>query len=164
MKNKLSVLCALSLCALMLLSTVAPLRLHVVANSDSFEDQRIKLAVRDAVLSCMGQAENKEAAMLLAMEEGEALQAACEQVLQEEGAAYGVKLYLGQEAFPLKTYGEKVYPAGDYTALRVVLGEGEGQNWWCVIYPPLCLGKETDQEQKVVYQSLLGEFLKMLFG
>ena len=164
--GSLALCCALSLLALLVLGRPNPLRLHVLANSDSPEDQAVKLEVRDAILEAaadVAPATGVQDAERLVMERGAQLQAAVERVLRERGFSYGVQLYLGKSDFPDKTYGGVTYPAGEYEALRVVLGEGKGQNWWCVIYPPLCLADETEAEE-VEFGSLLGEFFRWLFG
>lgn len=163
-KKNLNVAWALSLCLLMLLSAVMPLRLHVVANSDSAVDQAVKLQVRDAVLQEIGAADTMEAAVDKVLQKGEQILAAAEAALAEAGADYTAKLYLGTEEFPRKTYGNLVFPQGKYTALRVVLGEGAGQNWWCVIYPPLCLGADYTRGNKVEFKSFFGELFDRLFG
>ena len=124
-------------------------RLHVLANSDSGEDQALKLQVRDAVLSAAdgliapgGSLEEAEAAIVEALP---ALAAAGAQVMGQEGYSYPVTASLEHNVwFPTKTYTDFALPAGEYTALRVVIGEGGGQNWWCVVFPPLCLGSVTE--------------------
>ena len=115
------------------------LRLHILANSDSPADQRVKLVVRDAVLQVLpacGSAEEAEAYLLT--HGGEVLTLA-EQTLQDNGFDYGAQLLLGRWDFPDREYSGTTYPAGEYAALRIVLGEGAGQNWWCVLFPPLCI-------------------------
>ncbi len=139
------IVAALLAAALCLGFTPAPkdvLRLHVIANSDSAADQKAKLAVRDAILAIeadmIGCADESEAkAALLA--DGGALLEAAEETLRAHGMDYGAQLMLGRYEFPERVYGDAVYPAGEYEALRVVLGEGQGQNWWCVLFPPLCI-------------------------
>ena len=124
-------------------------RLHMLANSDSGEDQALKLQVRDAVLSAAdgliapgGSLEEAEAAIVEALP---ALAAAGAQVVGQEGYSYPVTASLEHNVwFPTKTYTDFALPAGEYTALRVVIGEGGGQNWWCVVFPPLCLGSVTE--------------------
>ena len=123
-------------------------RFHVIANSDSEEDQALKLAVRDRVLA---QAEGlyPEGATLeearLALEGHlNVLAAAGREVVEERGYDYPVSAQLTDCWFPTKEYEGFALPAGNYTALRVVIGEGEGQNWWCVAFPPLCLGAASE--------------------
>ena len=124
------------------------IRFHVIANSDSQDDQALKLAVRDRVLE---QAETlyPEGATLeearQALEEHlELLSETGQAVVEEWGCDYPVTAQMEQCWFPTKEYGEFALPAGDYTALRVVIGAGKGQNWWCVAFPPLCLGAASE--------------------
>ncbi|MGN1348968.1 MAG: stage II sporulation protein R [Acutalibacteraceae bacterium] len=119
------------------------LRLHVIANSDSEEDQKLKLAVRDAVLSAGsplfdGEVNTKNAAEI-AKSETEYLEQAAQAVIDEQGLDYGVKIEVGKSRFPTRVYEDVTLPAGEYTAVRVILGKGEGHNWWCVMFPPMCL-------------------------
>ena len=118
------------------------LRLHVIANSDSAEDQAVKLRVRDAILACMEPGDTMEEAEAFVRKHGAELLAAAEDTLREAGFSYSAQLMLGTYPFPDRTYGGTLYPAGEYEALRVVLGDGAGQNWWCVLFPPLCIVTE----------------------
>lgn len=125
------------------------LRLHVVANSDSREDQILKLAVRDAVLAearplLEGAVNSAGAELLLAPRLGE-LERRAEQVLAAAGCGDGVTVSLTDQWFPTRQYDTFALPAGRYRALKVVIGGGEGENWWCVVFPPLCLGAVTEQ-------------------
>jgi len=118
------------------------IRFHVLANSDSDEDQTLKRAVRDAIL--------KEAAPKLAvaksLEESRQIvkqirpdmESVALSVVQAWGKKYTVRTDYGHFSFPTKSYGTLVLPAGQYEALRVVIGEGQGSNWWCVLFPALC--------------------------
>ena len=124
------------------------IRFHVIANSDSEEDQALKLAVRDRVLA---QAEEiyPEGATLAEAQaalEGHLnlLAAAGREVVEEQGYDYPVAAALEDCWFPTKEYEGFALPAGNYTALRVTIGEGKGQNWWCVAFPPLCLGAASE--------------------
>ena len=102
------------------------LRLHVIANSDSVTDQSIKLGVRDRILEC-------------AKESGtENFNDAAQEYLEEIGAPYGAEVTNERCYVPAKSYKEITLPQGKYNCIRVVLGEGAGENWWCVAYPPLC--------------------------
>ena len=121
------------------------LRLHILANSDSEADQAVKLRVRDAIRPLFQSSESYETARAYLLENGASVQRAAQSVLQECGAGYGVQLTLGTESFPDRTYEGKLFPAGDYDALIVRLGRGEGQNWWCVLFPPLCIVTETGE-------------------
>ena len=118
-------------------------RLHVLANSDTEEDQALKLKVRDTVLAaaapyvegCTTQAEAVEALTAYLPE----LEAAASAVIAAEGYDYPVTVLLGEEDYPTRTYESCAFPAGKYVSLRVCIGEAEGQNWWCCLFPPLCL-------------------------
>jgi len=118
------------------------IRLHVVANSDSAEDQALKLQVRDAVLSraaelTAGATTRQDAGAALQAGRAE-LEAAALDVVREAGYPYSVTAQLGCERFDTRDYGEFALPAGTYTSLRVTIGAGAGRNWWCVGFPPLC--------------------------
>ncbi|MCL2817112.1 MAG: stage II sporulation protein R [Clostridiales bacterium] len=117
------------------------IRLHVIANSDSPYDQEVKLLVRDKVIEVLesalaGVSGKEEAAAVIGQNLG-LIEEACREVLAGL-ADYGVRAGLGEAEFPTKAYGDWVLPAGEYDALRIVLGEGRGRNWWCVLFPPLC--------------------------
>lgn len=117
-------------------------RLHVIANSDSDEDQKLKLKVRDELLKTMNSlcenANSKEEAMNIAKENSSLFQSIAEKTIQDNGYNYSVTIHIGQYDFPTKTYGDIALPAGNYDALRVEIGEAKGKNWWCVMFPPLC--------------------------
>lgn len=128
------------------------IRLHVIANSDSVRDQTVKLAVRDRVLAkaetlYSGDATRGEALEILAQHLPELAQEG-QAVVEEWGSEEKVTAQIGRCWFPTKEYEDFALPAGEYTALRIVIGEGQGQNWWCVAFPPLCLGavSETVEE------------------
>lgn len=158
--------CALALALLTVLAMPRPLRLHVIASSNSPDDQAVKLEVRDALLGAMnelGSPRNKEDARRIVLQNGSALQSAVEDTLSRAGMDYPATLCLGPAEFPDRQYAGSFYPAGEYDALRVVLGEGKGQNWWCVIYPPLCLGDLKEEPANgIQFQSLLVELLTKL--
>lgn len=126
----------------------ALLRLHVRANSDAPEDQALKNQVRDNVLKVLGQnlsqaGSAEDARQHIGDVMPEIIRAA-ENAVYTAGYDYPVKVSLGEAAFPTRIYGEKVYRAGSYQALQVELGLGRGQNWWCVIFPPLCFVEVAD--------------------
>lgn len=130
------------------------LRLHVVANSDDAEDQALKLKVRDAVLDCaegwLSGVETPAQAESVLAEHLEELEQAGEQVTREQGYSYPVKASLEQVHFPTKYYDGFALPAGEYRALRVVLGEGAGHNWWCVVFPGLCVAPASEWQEVAV--------------
>ncbi len=134
------------------------IRFHVIANSDSAEDQALKLAVRDRVLE---QAEGMypEGATLEQARQAleghlNLLAAAGREVVEEQGYDYPVSAQLTDCWFPTKEYEGFALPAGNYTALRVTIGEGEGQNWWCVAFPPLCLGAASETVEQAAQAGL----------
>lgn len=114
------------------------IRLHVIANSDSELDQTLKLQVRDAVLDvsrCIPSSQIKNS--LAALEDTARL------TLLSHGFNMPVKAQFGKFKFPVRTYGNATLPAGEYSAVRIIIGEGAGKNWWCVMYPPLCFTDRT---------------------
>lgn len=117
-------------------------RLHVLANSDSDEDQALKLKVRDGLLNYMNtlstNCTTKEEAISIAKEHSTDFQKIAEQIIVENGYNYSTKINIGNFYFPTKTYGDISLPAGFYDALRVEIGEAKGKNWWCVMFPSLC--------------------------
>ena len=124
------------------------IRLHVIANSDSGADQTLKLAVRDRVLEAAEglyppDADLEQARAVLE-ENLEALAAAGQAEVEARGYGYPVTARLERCWFPTKEYGDFALPAGTYEALRVVIGDGAGENWWCVAFPPLCLGAASE--------------------
>jgi len=119
------------------------IRLHVLANSDSDEDQNLKLKVRDEVLFTMGDKlsceMSREDAESVIAEELDNIKITAEEKIRELGYDYSVNVSLGEEKYPEREYDELTLPAGRYTSLRVEIGKAQGQNWWCVVFPPLCL-------------------------
>ena len=115
-------------------------RLHVLANSDSDSDQGLKLKVRDAVLEMVSQmdAGSKDEAVEKIESNKEKIEALATSVIQREGFEYTVKVEVGKEIYPTRYYEDFALPAGEYTSVKIIIGEGSGQNWWCVLYPPLC--------------------------
>lgn len=143
------------------------LRFHVLANSDSGEDQRLKLKVRDAVGSYMQQLYAESSADTLGLEDCknvinehlEEIEQTAEAVVLNEGYAYAVSAEVAQTDFPVKTYGAYTFPAGKYEALRLTIGKGEGHNWWCVMYPNMCF---VDGMYEVVDDSAEEKLRKVL--
>jgi stage II sporulation protein R len=118
------------------------LRFHILANSDSDEDQAVKLKVRDAVGLMLeeklsGSSSLTESEQIVA-QNLDAIVAVAERTLEENGYHYGADARLASVDFPVKTYGDYTFPEGEYEALQVTLGAGEGHNWWCVLYPNMC--------------------------
>ena len=129
------------------------IRLHVIAASDETQEQEIKLRVRDAVLEYLtlrldGATDAEAARELIAANTDGIAKAA-------ESAAEGrtVRVTLGRERYPTRRYDGFALPAGEYESLRVILGEGEGHNWWCVAFPPLCTGAVTEDELRAAMET-----------
>ena len=142
------------------------LRLHVIAASDSEADQAVKLLVRDAVLAegaavFDGSVTADEAQRRLAPFLGR-LEKAADRVLRENGLPYTATARLINEYFDVRSYDGVTLPAGRYQALKIVLGEGKGQNWWCVMFPPLCLPAATAEEDD--YAVFGGDGAKVVRG
>lgn len=134
------------------------LRLHVLANSDSDEDQALKLKVRDTVLEksaelTVGCASIKDAEKILCGSKDEIREAAQARVLAE-GYEYPVSVELGIEEYPTRRYDSLCFPSGEYLSLRVKIGESGGKNWWCVLYPPMCLSAATKSESEDAFISV----------
>lgn len=118
------------------------LRLHVIANSDEEKDQEVKLKVRDKVLEYINlncdKIKNKQDALSFVTNNSDNIKKIAEDVLQENGFYYDVEIEIGKFDFPTKHYSNISLPLGEYDAVRITLGEAQGQNWWCVMFPPLC--------------------------
>lgn len=142
------------------------IRLHVIAASDSETDQALKLKVRDAVLSGLaslsegcsskGEAERTLSSHL------EEVRAIALETLAAEGCDAPVSVTLGREKYPQKSYEGVCFPAGEYTSLRIVIGEGEGKNWWCVLFPQLCLAGAKNAEAAFVEVGLTPEQYRVI--
>lgn len=123
---------------------IAPeiLRFHVLANSDSTEDQNLKLKVRTMLLNTiyeeMGENASLEETKKYVRSHKNRLEKKAETYMKTLGYDYPAHMELATTYFPTKTYGDMVFPCGNYEAVRVKIGEGKGRNWWCVLYPPLC--------------------------
>ena len=117
-------------------------RLHILANSDSDEDQALKLKVRDAVLAHMKtltkNTSDKQSVIEMSKTHIADFKKIAEKVIQENGYQYNVNIEIGNFYFPTKYYGNISLPAGNYDALKIEIGEAKGQNWWCSLFPPLC--------------------------
>ena len=126
------------------------LRLHILANSDSEEDQELKLLVRDELLRCSEElfngCETLDEMKARAIEERETIRLLAQHILEENGCHDEVTVQLVQMDFDERQYEEITMPAGAYDALRILIGKGEGHNWWCVMYPPLCLPAASKEQ------------------
>ena len=120
----------------------AVVRLHIVANSNSERDQKLKLNVRDRIIKdtshIFEETLSPTQALALATENISLINNLAENEIKRLGYDYPVTVSVGKEAFPTKTYGNLTLPSGRYNAVKVKIGEAEGENWWCVMYPPLC--------------------------
>lgn len=138
------------------------IRFHVLANSDSDEDQELKLKVRDEIIKylqpMLKQSKSLEQSEQIILSESENIKNIGENIIKENGYTYEVEVKLEYNNFPAKQYSNIVLPAGEYKALRILIGESKGKNWWCVMFPPLCfvdenngvIDKETDEKLRSV--------------
>ena len=159
-QNKLAkaIAAALILCGLFMMAgftrqcediSTRVVRLHVLANSDSDEDQALKLKVRDRILQeaqgLVGETADKEAALRQLSAAIPALQTAAEDEVLRQGYHYPVSLSITNMYFNTREYKTIALPAGNYDALRITIGSGKGKNWWCVVFPPMCLAAATEE-------------------
>ena len=123
------------------------IRLHVRANSDSDKDQNLKLKVKDAVVSYLqkelSSADSLDDARNILYDDSAQIKDIAQTVIKSEGMSYNVKVYFEKSYFPLKTYGDMSFPPGKYEAFRIDIGEAGGHNWWCVLFPPLCMVSQS---------------------
>ncbi len=156
---------------LLLISCSAPkaqndyIRIHIRANSDSSDDQSVKLAVRDAVVQDLtpyaSQAVSKEENWSQLSRKEEEIRTVADATLVSCGYDYRSQVSLRQEAFPERTYGDLTLQAGIYDAVIVELGAAEGQNWWCVAFPPLCfIAAEETGKEEIEYRSWIAELFR----
>ncbi|WP_346939674.1 stage II sporulation protein R [uncultured Clostridium sp.] len=140
------------------------IRFHVIANSDSEKDQSLKLKVRDKVLEyvqpLLKDSKSIEESREILNKENEKILEIARVIIKENGYDYSVESTLGKENFPVKTYGNITLPQGEYEAYRIIIGTGEGQNWWCVMFPPICFVDITKGE--VAYEETEEEMKKVL--
>lgn len=144
---------------------IAPeiLRFHVLANSDSDEDQQLKLRVRTLLLDSIYEKLGKNASLddtkEYVLANKDSLEQEAEDYMKAEGYDYPAHMEVTECYFPTKTYGDMVFPCGTYDAVRVEIGKGKGHNWWCVLYPPLCFVDSTyavvpDSSREILRESL----------
>lgn len=165
-------LCYTFICAFSYASSVSSdisdnvFRLHIIANSDSDEDQALKLAVRDNVLNYMKEIaaniSTKDEAIQLTSSHLDEFHDIATDTIKENGYDYDVKLTIGEFDFPTKEYGDISLPAGMYDALKIEIGEAKGHNWWCVMFPTLCFvdvssGSLDDDSKEVLESNLTDE-------
>lgn len=141
------------------------LRLHVIANSDTEEDQALKLKVKDGIVSylkeILKEADDLETAKEIAGSRLQELETIAKNIITQEGYAYSVTASLGEQEFPVKMYGDLTFPAGIYQALQIKIGGHQGKNWWCVLFPSLCFVDGTysvvPEESKEELEEVIGE-------
>ena len=177
---KKALILTLTVCILVLVLGVLPvhgeselydnvLRLHVLANSDSEEDQALKLKVRDAILAesqaLFVECSTREEATELVKTNLPAFEEIARQTLQAEGCDDSVRIELGEEVYPTRNYESFCFPSGSYLSLRIIIGEGKGENWWCVLYPPMCLSAasaKATQEDAYISVGFTGEQYRII--
>jgi stage II sporulation protein R len=141
------------------------LRIHIRADSNEDEAQAVKYKVRDRVVEYLtplvAECRTKEEAMKTMRRALTDIEEVASAVLKENGFSYGATAGLERELFPTRVYGEYILPAGEYSALILRLGSGEGDNWWCVVYPPLCF--VGDGSANVIYKSKIKEIIDKFY-
>lgn len=146
-------------------SQTAYLRIHIRANSNSAQDQRVKYEVRDAIVEFLAptvsECHGKSQAISAIEEKLSQIEGVAEGVLRQNGYFYGARAKMCEEQFPTRVYDGVTLEAGVYDALIVELGEGSGDNWWCVVYPPLCF---TGGNVSVTYKSKIAEIIRSFFN
>lgn len=180
MKNKLStffaLICFISLVLCMGISDISPvfattiygkvLRLHVIADSDSEKDQDIKYKVRDEVLVLTEElfydCSDVQQALEIAQSNKKLFEQRAKSVLEANGCHEDVEVLVGKENYPEKTYGSLTFPKGEYLSVRIVIGEGAGKNWWCVLFPPLCNAGTEDAGSVMSSYGINDEEIKKL--
>ncbi|KHO40355.1 stage II sporulation protein R [Clostridium tetani] len=142
------------------------IRFHVLANSDLEEDQKLKMEVKNSVLEYiypkLSNSNNISESRRILMENTKGIEKIAKDVISEKGYNYDLKLELTHDNFPIKTYGNITLPQGNYEAFRIIIGEGKGKNWWCVMFPPLCFvdvtkGEVAYEETEKVMKTYLEE-------
>ena len=127
------------------------LRLHVVANSDSDSDQALKLDVRDGIIEVTREltadCHGLEQTSAVVSENLSVIAEEAQRIIQANGYSYDVEVRIGREEYPRKTYASLCFPAGEYLSLQVLIGDAAGQNWWCVLFPPLCLDAASSSNE-----------------
>lgn len=144
------------------------LRLHILANSDTEEDQSLKLRVRDAVLLYLSEelneCETKAEAEALITQKRDGITETAQKIVNESGHSYKVTTTLTEEYYPERTYGELTLPAGRYTSVRILLGEASGHNWWCVLFPQVCTDMATPANEKLASAGFTANQIRLLTG
>lgn len=146
-------------------------RLHIIANSDSKEDQTLKLHVRDNLIKYLEQYtfKNKSEMISFLLAHKSEIEENIKTSIEEEGFSYNFSLEIGNSFFPKKEYANIVVPSGLYDGIKIKIGNAEGQNWWCVLFPPMCLidsstCKLTENSEELLESSLDAETYSLLFS
>ncbi len=142
------------------------LRFHIVADSDSKEDQALKLKVRDGIAELTDKlfatAKNKEEAITIARESTDVLTSAAEEILRSEGCDDPVQVEIKNLYFPTKSYENITFPAGKYDAIHITIGQGQGENFWCVMFPALCVNSVSKGNEELLSGVLQEEEMKLV--
>lgn len=143
------------------------LRLHIRANSNSNIDQSVKYEIKDELVKFLTphlcNVESKEKAIKIVNDYSSVLKSKCVDLLQERGFNYDVNIKVNNEFFPTRTYANTTLQSGYYDAVIVELGEAKGDNWWCVMYPPLCFVNKNENTNQIKYKSIIVEWFQKLF-
>ena len=130
------------------------LRMHVLANSNSINDQRLKIAVKNNILKSTRElftdCDNLEESIEIAQSNTELIKASAQEVIKKYNKNYDVKVYVDNEFFDVREYKDFTLPSGNYNTVKVVIGEGKGKNWWCVMYPAVCISACSDDFDKAL--------------
>ena len=130
------------------------LRMHVLANSNSINDQRLKIAVKNNILKSTQElftdCDNLEESIKIAQSNKELIKASAQEVIKKYNKNYDVKVYVDNEFFDVREYKDFTLPSGNYNTVKIVIGEGKGKNWWCVMYPAVCISACSDDFDKAL--------------
>ena len=144
------------------------LRLHIRANSNSSVDQNVKYKIKDELVNFLSPyfsgVKSKEEAVKIVESLTNSLQQKCAKVLKDNGFYYSVNIKIANEFFPTRTYSNTTLESGYYDAVIVELGEAVGDNWWCVMYPPLCFVNKNENLMQISFKSKILEWFKEVFG
>ena len=130
------------------------LRMHVLANSNSINDQRLKIAVKNNIIKSTQElftdCNNLEESIEIAQSNTELIKASAQEVIKKYNKNYDVKVYVDNEFFDVREYKDFTLPSGNYNTVKIVIGEGKGKNWWCVMYPAVCISACSDDFDKAL--------------
>lgn len=143
------------------------LRLHIRANSNSEIDQNVKYEIKNVVVEFLSpylcNVESKEKAVEIVNKSSEMLNVKCNKLLRTKGFNYSTNIKIANEFFPTRTYNNTTLESGYYDAVIIELGQAEGDNWWCVMYPPLCFVNKNENNMQINYKSRICEWFKKVF-